>query len=521
MLPTQINSIALKTTTSLPQNSYFVGGFSESDGSSDFHHSLIHHTNLQPHLGWFSTTTLLGTMPSSQAATTLIVSSLAVVSAIAVYSAYDYRRKRDELRSELKNAKREIEDLLLKQEGSTTKKTKTTPNKQSTKRRAPTRTTIGDELDSQDGSLSVNSIGTVRSVYRLCVGTPRQGLLAPTSRGRIDLTNLGDSSAADSVIGLEGYSHIWVLFVFHLNTTTSRLQRNSNKKATKSKVSPPALGGEKVGILATRTPHRFNPIGITLCKLDRIERLSGQQAATGAKLYVSGLDLVDGTPVLDVKPYVPIYDSVGLDVDNTSSVANVPSWVQGGLATRRQVTVSNSAKEELRALLEKNPNALEFYGPKQGEPSVEDTLATALDCIRQVLAIDVRSGFQTKKARKGTSQAQKAQRLNKRQITKDGENGTSSSIIEGTSTQQLDNLLIHFSVLEAGDRKRLSSENSGAEDVVTVQSIQLFASEEQTKNSQSSNAQSRGISTAGDGSRPASMEKKVSSGAQISPPEDL
>eukprot|EP00536_Pseudo-nitzschia_multiseries_P007872 jgi/Psemu1/196647/e_gw1.190.68.1 len=140
---------------------------------------------------------------------------------------------------------------------------------------------------------------------------PCQGLLAPdargrieldkignsstaATRGRIELDKIGNSSTAATVSGLEEFSYIWILFHFHLNTQSAKKERRF-----KSKIAPPALGGKKVGIYATRSPHRHNPIGITLCKLDRIQ-VHGPHDVT---LHVSGLDLVDGTPVLDIKPY--------------------------------------------------------------------------------------------------------------------------------------------------------------------------------------------------------------------------
>jgi tRNA-Thr(GGU) m(6)t(6)A37 methyltransferase TsaA len=308
-----------------------------------------------------------------------------------------------------------------------------------------------EEETSTDGGLLVKRIGTIRSIYRLCVGTPRQGLLAPNARGCIELEKLGNSSSAESVSGLEGYSHIWVLFVFHLNTTS----RNS-KKRIKSKIAPPALGGKKVGIFATRTPHRFNPIGITLCKLDRIQKVKHNKKEK-IMLHVSGLDLVDGTPVLDVKPYVPIYDSVPMDV-------KLPPWVAGGLATKRNVIFQQNAKDELYAILEQDKNALQFYGESYGEKSVEETMHCMIECIKQVLAIDVRSSFQTQKAREGKFQAERAKRLQ----------NVSTGLAKNICTQQLDNLLIQYTVEETTDHKRLSSEGSGAEDVVSVTSIQLL-----------------------------------------------
>jgi tRNA-Thr(GGU) m(6)t(6)A37 methyltransferase TsaA len=307
------------------------------------------------------------------------------------------------------------------------------------------------EDDILDGLL-VKKIGTIRSIYRLCVGTPRQGLLAPNARGCIEMEKIGDSSTASSVTGLEGYSHIWILFVFHLNT------KSQNSKRIKTKIAPPALGGEKVGIFATRTPHRYNPVGLTLCKLDRIERTRHNKREK-VFLHISGLDLVDGTPVLDIKPYVPVYDSVPMDV-------KVPSWVAGGLATKRNVVISQTAKDELTEILEKDKKALQFYGPKYGEKSVTETVDYAMECICQVLAIDVRSSFQTKKAREGKSQAERANRM------KDVDLG--EPVASDVCSQQLDNLLIQYTVDEAAESKRSSSEGSGAEDTVTIVSIQLL-----------------------------------------------
>ncbi|KAI2500287.1 hypothetical protein MHU86_14167 [Fragilaria crotonensis] len=201
-------------------------------------------------------------------------------------------------------------------------------------------------------------IGVVRSIYRLCVGTPRQGLLAPHARGRIELTC---ENANDMVDGLEGFSHIWIVFWFHLNTNTkstssssSTNTNNSNSTtrppAAPSKIAPPALGGKKVGVLATRSPHRSNPIGITLCKLDSIMTIGGGPKGKGQTttksgqrviLNISGLDLVDGTPVLDIKPYVPNYDSIG------DEELRLPPWVSGGLETKRPVHIYPTLRNKI------------------------------------------------------------------------------------------------------------------------------------------------------------------------------
>jgi len=365
-------------------------------------------------------------------------------------------------------------------------------------------------------SVTMTPIGVVRSVYRLCVGTPRQGLLAPHARGRIDLSFDG---AADAVDGLEGYGYVWIQFLFHCNTVGKRCAR---------KISPPALGGsKKVGVLATRSPHRFNPIGLSLVKLDRIEvvtqRIGNKKNTTvarrvGVRLHVSGLDLVDGTPVLDVKPYVPTYDAPPQTLLFEQQVCVLPDWVSEGLATKRSVLVSEAAQRDLDRIFEEDTNvaglgwALEFYDRWERD----DVLA----CIREVLAIDVRSTYQTSKAREGRFQVERSTYLQKQEaidrtsaaigtdftrtatdslnVAAKEDDGTPGRLVtalaageshvvkepalssgrrEYESTQQLDNLLIRYKIRAATDAARETSMGSGAEDVVTVSSIELLQKE--------------------------------------------
>lgn len=350
------------------------------------------------------------------------------------------------------------------------------------------RTTLEDEMKNSGGVLTVQPIGFVRSVYRLCVGTPRQGGLAPHARGRIELTldedGRGDADAA--IDGLEQYSHIWIVFIFHLNTQNSKGQR-----VTPSKIAPPALGGRKVGTLASRSPHRFNPIGITLAKLERIERRRDQKKISGNSsvltstcLHISGLDLVDGTPVLDIKPYVPTYDAPPSAPALAEDACRVPPWVAEGLQTQRTVIISRQAQDELTMILEQNIDALEFYGRKNNGETIPQALSNMLACIQEVLAIDVRSQWQTSKARLGKSQAERANRL---QTVRGSEIDKAISTVEETTstmkpvssssdscTQQIDNLLVYYVVEEAEQVTRSSSLGSGAEDVVTVTSIHLL-----------------------------------------------
>ena len=105
----------------------------------------------------------------------------------------------------------------------------------------------------------------------------------------------------NSLRGLDGYSHCVLTFVFH---------RNSNLRFNPL-VFPPKLSGKKMGVFSTRSPHRWNNIGLTIAKIDRVEKDT---------VYLSGVDLVDNTPILDIKPYLH-HDSV--------PDATVPQWVRG------------------------------------------------------------------------------------------------------------------------------------------------------------------------------------------------
>ena len=133
---------------------------------------------------------------------------------------------------------------------------------------------------------NLKCIGKVVSPWTKRAGTPRQGQLAPSARGYIQL-----SCPFQMVEGMDLYSHAWVLFAFHANTDMP--------DSRKTKVRPPrAPKGCKVGMLATRSPHRPNNIGLSLVKVDRVD--SKQK-----RLYISALDLVSGTPVYDIKPVIP------------------------------------------------------------------------------------------------------------------------------------------------------------------------------------------------------------------------
>ncbi len=152
---------------------------------------------------------------------------------------------------------------------------------------------------------SFNTIGIVHSCFKDKFGVPRQPGLIAGARGEIEL--LSPYDRAEAVAGLEAFSHLWISFVFHHCL-------ESDKRLS---VRPPRLGGnKKLGVFATRATHRPNPIGLSVVALDEIVQYRG-----GIHLRVSGLDLVEGTPVLDIKPYLPYADCI---VDAKAGYAQEP-----------------------------------------------------------------------------------------------------------------------------------------------------------------------------------------------------
>lgn len=138
-------------------------------------------------------------------------------------------------------------------------------------------------------------IGYLTSCFKEKFGIPRQPRLVEGARGILKLRD--DPFFHSAVRELESFSHLWLVFVFHRH----------DAKNWKPSIRPPRLGGaKKVGVLASRSPHRPNPIGLSAVRLEKIDR----NAPGGIEIHVSGVDLLDGTPVLDLKPYVPYADSI-------------------------------------------------------------------------------------------------------------------------------------------------------------------------------------------------------------------
>lgn len=141
-------------------------------------------------------------------------------------------------------------------------------------------------------SFAVEPIGYLATPFPDKFGIPRQPALAPHALGRLRL--LAPFNRPEAVRGLETFSHVWLTFVFH-----------QAQDAWKPTVRPPRLGGnQRVGVFASRSPFRPNALGLSLVELDHIA------TDNGIELFLRGVDLVDGTPILDIKPYIPFVESI-------------------------------------------------------------------------------------------------------------------------------------------------------------------------------------------------------------------
>ncbi|MEA2076620.1 MAG: tRNA (N6-threonylcarbamoyladenosine(37)-N6)-methyltransferase TrmO [Candidatus Marinimicrobia bacterium] len=135
--------------------------------------------------------------------------------------------------------------------------------------------------------LQYTSIGIIRSPFKEAKGTPIQFSAAQDIEGKVEV----DPDYAEGLQDLRDFSHIILIYHFHR-------VKNAALKVT------PFMDDKKHGIFSTRAPNRPNPIGFSVVKLNKIE---------ANILHVSGMDIIDGTPLLDIKPYVPEFDIINTD----------------------------------------------------------------------------------------------------------------------------------------------------------------------------------------------------------------
>lgn len=184
----------------------------------------------------------------------------------------------------------------------------------------------------------INIIATYRCGFPEKFGLPRQSGIVPSIKGRIVFKP--EYGVREAFRGLDNFSHIWLLWQFS----------ESTKSQWHPTVRPPRLGGNiRKGVFATRSPFRPNPIGLSCVKLERVEFVNGT-----AELHVLGGDLMDGTPILDIKPYLPIADCLP---QATGGLQNAPtgSLLDVNIPDELLAKIPESERETIRAILAEDP----------------------------------------------------------------------------------------------------------------------------------------------------------------------
>ena len=150
-------------------------------------------------------------------------------------------------------------------------------------------------------SRTLKVIARIKSDFATKFGIPRQSGLAPSLRAKIVFEK--EFQSPEALVGLENFSHIWLIWGFS----------EAKREEWSPTVRPPRLGGNrKVGVFATRSPFRPNSLALSAVKIEKIEN---------GEIFITGADLMDGTPVYDIKPYLPAVDSITSATDLFDKVA--------------------------------------------------------------------------------------------------------------------------------------------------------------------------------------------------------
>lgn len=220
-------------------------------------------------------------------------------------------------------------------------------------------------------------IARIRTDFPTKFGIPRQSGLAQSLRATVVFEP--EFRSADALRGLEGFSHLWLIWQFS----------QSVREGWSPTVRPPKLGGNtRMGVFATRSPFRPNPIGLSSVRLERIET----DTPFGPVLHVLGADLMDLTPILDIKPYLPYTDSHP-DASEGFSSPRERAAVQVVIAPELLSLVPMEKRTALVEVLSQDPrpgyqNAPDrVYGVAFAGLDVRFTVAQGVLTVRQIVGI--------------------------------------------------------------------------------------------------------------------------------------
>jgi tRNA-Thr(GGU) m(6)t(6)A37 methyltransferase TsaA len=219
--------------------------------------------------------------------------------------------------------------------------------------------------------VDVVPVAYIRTPYRQKFPIPRQPNLVKEAIGDIHFV----SGFADSNMlrGLDGFSHVWLIFAFH----------ETADKGWTPTVTPPRLGGsERVGVFASRSPYRPNPLGLSV-----VEKVAVMQQGAALVLRVRGVDLLDGTPILDIKPYLPYADSVAGASGGYAEHAPASSRAEKA-SSQRTVDISVNALSDIKNIVKESSELTN---------ASDDPEQHLQDLIRGVLLQDPRPAQHTRK----------------------------------------------------------------------------------------------------------------------------
>lgn len=202
--------------------------------------------------------------------------------------------------------------------------------------------------------MNIEKIAHIETDFDTKFGVPRQAGLVPGQLGRIVMEP--PFRVSDAFRGLEGFSHIWLLWDFSECHADRDPSQDTGQPQWRPTVRPPRLGGNRrLGVFATRSPFRPNNIGLSSVRLVRLEPVTPE----GPVLWVEGADLMNGTPIYDIKPYLPFTDShpeaAGGFTAETSVQEPLEIDIPEAVATAFSAATSPQKLDSLRSILSADP----------------------------------------------------------------------------------------------------------------------------------------------------------------------
>ncbi len=209
--------------------------------------------------------------------------------------------------------------------------------------------------------LLIKPIAYIRNDYKEKFGIPRQSGRAPSVLSEIVFEKAYQNP--DAFREIEGFSHLWLLFDFSL----------AHREEWSATVRPPRLGGNaRVGVFASRSPFRPNPIGLSCVRLLRVEKREND----GVVLIVSGADLLNGTPIFDIKPYLPFADCIedatggyAAEHEGYGLSVNFPESLLGKIAAEKRQGLLEALADDPRPSYQEDSQRI--YGMRFGEYEIK------------------------------------------------------------------------------------------------------------------------------------------------------